>query len=234
MQRPCERENRASVSCRDALKYCPYYFQSKGSNVSFARLPDLQKKKERTRWTRSFPREIDRLVEIFAGTGSSTSKRGPVKYRLGVARVSACQRVARVPAPEGLKEFVDCTRVICASTSTKWLSRLFFRPRVFLRLSVRRRPFSPSWVWGGGQRRGEAFRVKERSRWREGREGGLRYAGQRGASPSSRGNAQKPRLRRVRIIGAVERGRSFSSDHLSGNLSFVSNGLSPSRDAIRI
>lgn len=75
-----------------------------------------KKKKERTR---SFPREIDRLVEIFAGTGSSTSKRGPVKYRLGVARVSACQRVARVPAPEGLKEFVDCTRVICASTSTK-------------------------------------------------------------------------------------------------------------------
>lgn len=75
-----------------------------------------KKKKERTR---SFPREIDRLVEIFDGTGSSTSKREPVKYRLGVARVSACQRVARVPAPEGLKEFVDCTRVICASTSTK-------------------------------------------------------------------------------------------------------------------
>lgn len=47
MQRPCERENRASVSCRDALKYCPYYFQSKGSNVSFARLPDLQKKKRK-------------------------------------------------------------------------------------------------------------------------------------------------------------------------------------------
>lgn len=60
----------------------------------------------------------------------------------------------------------------------------------------------------------------------------------RGATRSfavlSRKAAQKPRLRRVRIIGAVERGRSFSSDHLSGNLSFVSNGLSPSRDAIRI
>lgn len=109
--------------------------------------PIFKKKKERTR---SFPREIDRLVEIFDGTGSSTSKRGPVKYRLGVARVSACQRVARVPAPEGLKEFVDCTRVICASTSTKWLSRLFFQtsrvspsvrspPSIFPFVGLRRR-----------------------------------------------------------------------------------------------
>lgn len=110
-----------------------------------------------------FPHEIALSKFPLTGIAIEHIERGPVKYRLGVARVSACQRVARVLSPplEGLKEFVDCTRVICASTSTKWLSWRLFRPRVFLRLSVRRRPFSPSWIWrggggggGGGERRG--------------------------------------------------------------------------------
>lgn len=185
MQWPCERENRTGTRLKHArfwkksrecfvprcVKILPVLFRIetiKRFVHTFTRFQKTinRKKKKKNQLVGSrpmFPHEIALSKFPLTGIAIEHIERESVKYRLGVARVSACQRVARVLSPplEGLKEFVDCTRVICASTSTKWLSWRLFRPRVFLRLSVRRRPFSPSWIWrggggggGGGERRG--------------------------------------------------------------------------------
>lgn len=69
----------------------------------------------------------------------------------------------RSSADLGFKEFVDCTHVICASTLQSD-SPAFETARVFLRLSVQRRPFSPSRI-----RRGSSTERAERTELSESR-----------------------------------------------------------------
>lgn len=119
MQRPCERENRTNKTrSRKHARFCEKADIVISIDPSFT----LKKKKKRKR-----VRSIAMSVRFTEGkfvpsrietTGSERSD------PWNIARVSACQRVGRAqPPPRSSKEFVDCcTRVICASTSTKWLS----------------------------------------------------------------------------------------------------------------
>lgn len=173
MQRPCERENRAGTSIETRANV------SMRRNIAHitSNRNDLQKKKkkenriplavcvslkfDRCPARNQSPREI--------------SKRGP--------RACICMSKGRKSLPPSSRRVRKSLLTVRA-----WFARLrlrsdspslFSRPRVFLRLSVRRRPFSPS--EGGEERR--AFRVKERSR----RRGFAMRGGSRVLS--SRGNA---------------------------------------------
>lgn len=171
MQRPCERENRAGTSIETRANV------SMRRNIAHitSNRNDLQKKKKRkSNSTRGL-----RLAKI--RSLSRAKSIAPWNFEAGACMsVSACQRVARaLPPPLGGFERVCWLYARDLRVYVYEVTPLFSRPRVFLRLSVRRRPFSPS--EGGEERR--AFRVKERSR----RRGFAMRGGSRVLS--SRGNA---------------------------------------------
>lgn len=158
MQRPCERENRTRIkwdwrNARVSVEKPILLFRSI--------LPSHPWEKKRKK-VQSIAMSVSNacVPSRIETTGSDPWI---------IARVSACQRVARAaplpPPTRSTKEFVDCcTRVICASTSTKWLSLPAFQTS---RVSPSVR--SPSSISPPPRRRGgEAFAgVKERSRcWR--------------------------------------------------------------------
>lgn len=211
MQRPCERENRAGTSIETRANV------SMRRNIAHitSNRNDLQKKKkkenriplavcvslkfDRCPARNQSPREI--------------SKRGPACLYLHV-------KGSQEPSPllsEGSKEFVDCTRVICASTSTKWLSQPFFQAS---RVSPSVR--SPPSIFPFRGRRGEESFPSE---------GAVSSTGVCDARREPRPLLSRKRLEIVfrRRQGSNNwsdrKGKGpISNDHPRGNLTFVSSG----------
>lgn len=211
MQRPCERENRAGTSIETRANV------SMRRNIAHitSNRNDLQKKKkkenriplavcvslkfDRCPARNQSPREI--------------SKRGPACLYLHV-------KGSQEPSPllsEGSKKFVDCTRVICASTSTKWLSQPFFQAS---RVSPSVR--SPPSIFPFRGRRGEESFPSE---------GAVSSTGVCDARREPRPLLSRKRLEIVfrRRQGSNNwsdrKGKGpISNDHPRGNLTFVSSG----------
>ena len=199
MQRPCERENRAGTSIETRANVS---MRRNIAHITSNRIPlavCVSLKFDRCPARNQSPREI--------------SKRGPACLYLHV-------KGSQEPSPllsEGSKEFVDCTRVICASTSTKWLSQPFFQAS---RVSPSVR--SPPSIFPFRGRRGEESFPSE---------GAVSSTGVCDARREPRPLLSRKRLEIVfrRRQGSNNwsdrKGKGpISNDHPRGNLTFVSSG----------
>lgn len=161
MQRPCERENRTNKTrSRKHARFCEKADIVISIDPSFTL--KKKKKKEST---------IDRDVRSILPRENSFPRGSKRQDRSD--RIREISRVyLHVKGLEEHSPFPPGARKSLLTVARAWFARLrlrsdslslLFRPRVFLRLSVRRRPFPPR------RRGGEAFaEVKERSRWRGG------------------------------------------------------------------
>lgn len=161
MQRPCERENRTNKTrSRKHARFCEKADIVISIDPSFT----LKKKKKEREYDRSrCPCSIYRgKIRSLADRNDRIGAIGSVKYRACICMSKGWKSTA--PPPGARKSLLTVARAWFARLRLRSDSlSLLFRPRVFLRLSVRRRPFPPR------RRGGEAFaEVKERSRWRGG------------------------------------------------------------------
>lgn len=119
MQRPCERENRTNKTrSRKHARFCEKADIVISIDPSFT----LKKKKKEREYDRSrCPFDLPR--ENSFPRGSKRQDRSDRIREISRVYLHVKGLEEHSPSPRSSKEFVDCcTRVICASTSTKWLS----------------------------------------------------------------------------------------------------------------
>lgn len=205
MQRPCERENRAGTRTFRCVEISPILL----------RIETIFKKKKKRKSNSTRGLRLAKIRSL-----SRAKSIAPWNFEAGAARVYLHVKGSQEPSPllsEGSKEFVDCTRVICASTSTKWLSQPFFQAS---RVSPSVR--SPPSIFPFRGRRGEESFPSE---------GAVSSTGVCDARREPRPLLSRKRLEIVfrRRQGSNNwsdrKGKGpISNDHPRGNLTFVSSG----------